>query len=141
RARELVVEAALAVRPAREPGTARVYSDVGFIVLGEALAAAASQRLDAFCAREVFAPLGLASTAFVDLARPPPFPAVAATGRTRPREPAPGQEGSYGIPPQVALGVPGEVDDDNAYAMGGVAGHAGVFSTALDVARFGAAIL
>ena len=58
---------------------------------------------------------------------------------TRPREPAPGQENLWSIEPRPTF--PGEVDDDNAWAMDGVAGHAGLFGTASDVAKFGQAIL
>jgi CubicO group peptidase (beta-lactamase class C family) len=141
RSRELVREAALGQRPVHPPGSTRVYGDVGFMVLGEVIAAAAALPLDVFCEREVFAPLGLTSTGFVDLAEPPEPGAVACTGSTRPREPAPGQEELVTVPAQAALAVPGEVDDDNAYALAGVAGHAGVFSTSLDVARFGQAVL
>jgi CubicO group peptidase (beta-lactamase class C family) len=137
-----VVEAALAMRPVHPPGSTRAYGDVGHIVLGEVIAAAASSRLDAFCAQEVFSPLGLSATGFFDLSGPPdPGAPLAATGDTRPREPAPGQEGSYVVPPQARCAVPGEVDDDNAFALAGVAGHAGLFSTASDVAAFGNALL
>src|SRR5262249_14746194 len=66
--------------------------------------------------------------------------AIAPTGRTRPREPAPGQEGRWeAFPPHPSPA--GEVDDDNAWAMDGVAGHAGLFGTAADVAAFGQAVL
>ena len=65
---------------------------------------------------------------------------IAPTGQTRPREPAPGQEGLW--EPFAARPSPaGEVDDDNAWAMDGVAGHAGLFGTAADVAAFGQAVL
>lgn len=136
-ARERVVDAALTTPLVRPPGT-RVYSDLGFIALGELVAAASGEPLDAFCAREVFAALGASDTRFHDLRRPILDPAgVAPTGRTRPREPAPGQEALYDVHEQDPEVRPGEVDDDNAFAMGGVAGHAGVFSTASDVARLG----
>jgi CubicO group peptidase (beta-lactamase class C family) len=65
---------------------------------------------------------------------------VAPTGRTRPREPAPGQEGLW-EPFAPHPSPAGEVDDDNAFVMDGVAGHSGLFGTAADLAAFGQAIL
>jgi CubicO group peptidase (beta-lactamase class C family) len=134
-----VVEAALRTRLERPTGQ-RLYSDIGFIVLGEVIAAAASEPLDRFCAGEVFHPLDLRHTAFRRLPgsrAERPAARIAPTGDTRPREPAPGQEMLYGVHSQTRALRPGEVDDDNAYAMAGVAGHAGVFSTANDIAQFG----
>jgi CubicO group peptidase (beta-lactamase class C family) len=66
--------------------------------------------------------------------------ALAATGSTRPREPAPGQEGLW-EPFAPHPSMPGEVDDDNAWVMDGVAGHAGLFGTVADVAAFGQVVL
>jgi len=57
----------------------------------------------------------------------------------RPRPPAPGQEGLWEIAAQAS--AKGEVDDDNAWALDGVSGHAGLFATAADVASFGQAVL
>ncbi len=146
RARHLVRTATLEHALDREPGQACVYSDLGFVALGECLAAAGGASLDRLVDQHVLAPLGLSDTSFFDHASPrgPRLPAgraFAATGLTRPREPAPGQEGLFSIPPQEPASRDGEVDDDNAYAMAGVAGHAGLFSTADDVALFGARLL
>jgi CubicO group peptidase (beta-lactamase class C family) len=120
-----------------------VYSDVGFIVLGEILSVAAGASLDAVVAERVTVPLGLAAH-FRRLSGPAPAAAgagpIAPTGATRPREPAPGQDGSW-TAIERRPGRPGEVDDDNAWAMDGVAGHAGLFGTAGDVAAFGQAVL
>jgi CubicO group peptidase (beta-lactamase class C family) len=144
-AREALVRAALATEPAAPPGRRAVYSDVGFIVLGELLAAAGGAPLDALFATRVAAPLGLA-VAFRRLSQPSAAtgPAGAGplvpTGARRPREPAPGQEGQWG-PVPTAPSPAGEVDDDNAWAMDGVAGHAGLFGPASEVARFGQAVL
>jgi len=141
RARTYVVEAAATTPLETEPGRVCVYSDPGFILLGEIVAACAGMPLDRFCAAWVFSPLGLESTGFRPLPAPAADPAAfAATGRTRPRAPARGQEGLYEIPPQRERDQVGEVDDDNCWAMGGVSGHAGLFSTAEDVARWGEAI-
>ncbi len=102
-----------------EPGSRAEYSDIGFIVLGETLERIAGESLDSFCRREVFGPLGMTHTTF----RP------AASWKAH-------------IPPTVDdrvfrhRVVQGEVHDENATVLGGVAGHAGVFAHAADVATF-----
>jgi CubicO group peptidase (beta-lactamase class C family) len=140
-ARRAVVEQALATPPVERRGAGARYSDVGFIVLGELVGVAAGVSLDALFAERVAAPLGL-TAGFRRLSFPvvAAGPEVAPTGTRRPREPAPGQEGLWAALPE-GLARPGEVDDDNAWAMDGVAGHAGLFGTADDVARFGQAVL
>ena len=140
--RAAVIEAAAKTGLRTSPGQQAVYSDVGFILLGECLSqAAAGEPLDTLFARRVAGLLGLSSLHFRRLSSPPPpGPLPAPTGRTRPREPAPGQETLW--PPFPSHpGPPGEVDDDNAWVLDGVAGHAGLFGTATDVARFGQALL
>lgn len=125
-------------------GEKAVYSDVGFILLGELLAEAAGMPLDALYESEVAGPLGLGASfhrlSSVQDASRAAWSLCAPTSTRRPREPAPGQEGGW-----EALGwvksPPGEVDDDNAWVLDGVAGHAGLFGTAGDVARFGQAVL
>ena len=140
--RRAVVEQALATPLSSRPRTRAVYSDVGFIVLGELLAVGGGAPLDALFAERIGAPLGL-SACFRRRSAPPagpPAAEIAPTGTTRPREPAPGQEGSvYPMPSRPS--APGEVDDDNAWVMDGVAGHAGLFGTARDVVAFGQAVL
>ncbi len=117
--REALLRAAFNAPLEAEPGTRAEYSDVGFIVLGEALARIAGEDLDAACRREIFGPLGMTQTAF----RPPAASKSA-------------------IPPTVddrefrKRVVQGEVHDENASVLGGVAGHAGVFAPAADVATF-----
>jgi len=117
--REELLAAALAIPLAADPGTRAEYSDIGFIVLGEALERIAGESLDSFCVREVFGPLGMRSTTYC-----PP-------AELKPQ-----------IQPTVddrefrGCVVQGEVQDENACVLGGVAGHAGVFSSASDVARF-----
>jgi CubicO group peptidase (beta-lactamase class C family) len=139
-ARAAVVAAALVTPPDAPPRTRAVYSDVGFIVLGEVLAAVAGAPLDALVTGRVVGPLGLGAR-FRRLSAPSGDSApVAPTGTTRPREPAPGQEGRWPSLP-VRPSPPGEVDDDNAWTMDGVAGHAGLFGTADDVAGFGQVVL
>jgi CubicO group peptidase (beta-lactamase class C family) len=140
RSRRAVAAAALACAPEAPLRARSVYSDVGFILLGEALAAAeGGAPLDAVFFARVAGPLGLAAR-FHRLSAPESRKAPCApTGRTRPREPAPGQEGLWQLAERPS--PPGEVDDDNAWAMDGVAGHAGLFSTAEDLARYGQAVL
>ena len=143
-ARQVVVERVLATALEAPARSRAVYSDVGFLLLGEALAAAAGgEPLDRLFTGRVAGPLELTSR-FHRLsagAREWAETSVALpTGSTRPREPAAGQEGCWpAIPPRPS--PPGEVDDDNAWVMDGVAGHAGLFGTASDVARFGHAVL
>jgi CubicO group peptidase (beta-lactamase class C family) len=145
RSRALLLEGVLACPLAGPPGD-RVYSDLGFMTLGRLLEVAGGAGLAALAQELVLAPLGLSRTGYVDLSAPE-LPArlaaerFAPTGDTRPRQPAPGQEGSFTVPPQRPARDPGQVDDDNAYALGGVAGHAGIFSTARDLARLGQGIL
>ncbi|MBI2528276.1 MAG: DUF1343 domain-containing protein [Candidatus Rokubacteria bacterium] len=98
------------------PGTTFHYSDTGFILLGEVVRRVSGERLDRFARRRFFAPLGMRSTVFQ-------LP-EAWRGRTAPTEVLGGQ---------VLRGV---VHDGNARLLGGVAGHAGLFSTADDLARF-----
>jgi serine-type D-Ala-D-Ala carboxypeptidase len=118
-ARRLVARTALAAPPGREA----VYSDLGFILLDWLLERRTGERLDRLAARTVFRPLGLARTFFVDLARP------GAAARVRARLPVVETEWC----PELGRRLCAEVHDDNCRAMGGVAGHAGLFSTAYEV--------
>lgn len=138
---ELMRQEILAQDPVSDPGP-RVYSDIGFLTLGMLLEVVGGQQLDTLAQDLVFRPLGLEHTSYERMeGNRAPDGDFAVTGLTRPRMPAPGQESLYSVPEQPEAARAGEVDDDNAYAMGGVAGHAGVFSTASDVALFGQAIL
>ena len=150
--RAQVVASALAAAPSGPRGARAVYSDIGFMVLGELLARAGGRPLDVLFVERVAKPLGLGARfrrLSAGRALAPSVSAragardgldIAPTGQTRPREPAPGQEGLW----EPFAGSPspaGEVDDDNAWTMDGVAGHAGLFGTAADVAAFGQAVL
>jgi CubicO group peptidase (beta-lactamase class C family) len=139
--RDEVVRRAADVRPAHPRGSAEIYSDVGFILLGEILSHAAAAPLHALYAEEIARPLGLTAR-FQPISQHSPDDErdVAPTGRTRPRDPAPGQEEMW-VRFLPMPSRPGEVDDDNAFVMDGVAGHAGLFGGARDVALFGRAIL
>ena len=117
RTRDALLAAALATPLEVAPGTRSAYSDIGFILLGLALEKLAGESLDSFCAREIFGPLAMTATGFC-----PP-----ASRRSE-------------IPPTAdardfrARIIQGEVNDENASVLGGVAGHAGLFAPAEDVA-------
>lgn len=105
------------------PGTRTIYSDVGFMLLGAAVEQLSGTSLDRFCQDRIFRPLGLRSTGFVDLG----------VLRTRRLEPITEVIAPTELCPWRKKLLWGEVHDDNAYAMGGVAGHAGLFSNARDI--------
>jgi uncharacterized protein YbbC (DUF1343 family)/CubicO group peptidase (beta-lactamase class C family) len=104
-----------------EPGARFKYSDVGFIVLGELIERISDKPLDEFAHTQVFEPLGLKDSGF--------RPAEALKGRIAPT----GERNSRWLV--------GAVHDPRSAAMGGVAGHAGLFSTADDLARFARMLL
>lgn len=121
--RMMVFEAIHRERPDYAVGAKALYSDLGFLLLGELIELVTHQPLDRFCQERIFKPLGLRATAFIDLDRlraqklTPVADAIAPTERC----------------PWRGKILCGEVQDDNAYAIGGVAGHAGVFASATDV--------
>jgi uncharacterized protein YbbC (DUF1343 family) len=104
-----------------QPGERFLYSDVGFVVLQEIVQRLSGKALSSFASDEIFAPLGMKDTGFLP---PPEIRARAAPTEQR--------DGGFMI---------GEVHDPRAFALGGVAGHAGVFSTARDMSRFARAML
>jgi uncharacterized protein YbbC (DUF1343 family)/CubicO group peptidase (beta-lactamase class C family) len=104
-----------------EPGTRFTYSDVGFIVLGELVERLSGLPLDAFCQKRIFGPLGMKETTF--------RPGEALAARAAPTERVKGRW------------LRGVVHDPRARAMGGVAGHAGLFSTADDLAVYAQMLL
>ncbi len=122
--KEELIRQALQVPLTADPGTRAEYSDIGFILLGEALERMVGEPLDKFCKREIFDPLNLRRMTFC-----PP-------DDWRPLIP-PTQESQ----PQRLRIIQGEVNDENASVMGGVAGHAGCFSTAFDVSVFAQCLL
>lgn len=105
------------------PGSRTLYSDLGFLLLGAAVEQVSGLSLDRFCHERIFRPLGLRSTGFIDLSALRARRLTAMTDLIAPTEDCPWRQ-------RVLCG---EVHDDNAWAMGGVAGHAGLFSTAKDV--------
>jgi serine-type D-Ala-D-Ala carboxypeptidase len=124
RTRDEVLAAAFTTPLVAVPGAKAKYSDIGFIVLAVALERIADESLDGFCQREIFGPLGMSHSSF----NPPvswrsSIPPTADDRTFRNRI------------------IQGEVQDENASVLGGVAGHAGLFATAQDVASFAHAIL
>jgi CubicO group peptidase (beta-lactamase class C family) len=119
-----LLQAAFTTQLTAAPGARAEYSDIGFIILGIALERLADEGLDAFCQREVFGPLGMTHTTF-----------------------KPAQSLKESIPPTADdrsfrhRVIQGEVQDENASVLGGVAGHAGLFSTSEDLAIFAHALL
>jgi CubicO group peptidase (beta-lactamase class C family) len=118
-ARQVVIEAPLECKP----GQCYIYSDLGAITLGMMVERVTGQGLDVFLHERVFAPLGMVSTFFK--------PADSVKARVAPTE----------VSPPRGYPLKGEVHDENAYALGGVAGHAGLFSTASDLSIFAQMIL
>lgn len=139
--RHRCLQAVKSALPLSKPGHRRVYSDTGFILLGEVLQVIGGSSLELLAQELVFDPAQLQNTRFHRLGTPFNTQGIVPTGSTRPRAPAPGQEGLFPGLDQNPRRDPGEVDDDNAYALGGVAGHAGLFSTAADLSRLGALLL
>jgi uncharacterized protein YbbC (DUF1343 family)/CubicO group peptidase (beta-lactamase class C family) len=120
--RDVAYRMAFASDPIAPAGVRFIYSDINFIVLGAVVERVTGMPLDAYCEQEIFAPLGMAHTRF----RPPPdwYERIAPT--------------EYDEHGQMLRGI---VHDPTSRRMGGVAGHAGVFSTADDLAAFAQALL
>jgi CubicO group peptidase (beta-lactamase class C family) len=121
---EVVLKACLELPLEAEPGARAEYSDPGFILLGKAIEALTGEALDTWLQREIFQPLGLAATGFC---------------------PPADERGS--IPPTEEdhklrhRRIQGEVQDENAWLLGGVAGHAGLFASVGDLLSFSREIL
>jgi len=119
RTRDELLKAALAAPLEADPDTRAEYSDIGFIILGAALERIADEPLDRFCAREVFGPLGMHHTTYC-----PPASLRASIPPTQDD-----REFRQRI-------IQAEVQDENASVLGGIAGHAGLFANAADLATF-----
>jgi CubicO group peptidase (beta-lactamase class C family) len=112
--------------PQRPPGKVFVYSDINFIVLGAIVERVSGETLDVFAQRELYAPLKMTDTGFL--------PRAALKARIAPTEKLADAFGVAGETKGDMLR--GTVHDPTARRMGGVAGHAGLFSTAADMSRF-----
>jgi CubicO group peptidase (beta-lactamase class C family) len=99
------------------PGIRMIYSDIGAILLGEIVRVVSGDRIDQYFAKHIAVPLTLHETMFL--------PAPALLARIAPTE----------MDPWRQRHLRGEVHDENAFALGGIAGHAGLFSSARDLAR------
>jgi|KBSMisStandDraft_5_1062788.scaffolds.fasta_scaffold00213_24 CubicO group peptidase (beta-lactamase class C family) len=122
--KESLLDAAFKVSLKYSPGTQAEYSDIGFILFGVALERIAGEPIDSFCRREIFGTLGMAHTGF----NPP--------ASSRPQIPPTSEDKMF----RKRI-IQGEVQDENASVLGGVAAHAGLFSTASDVASFAQCLL
>ena len=125
------IEIACAQAPAEPPGQVFRYSDVNFILLGHLVERVSGVLLDDYCKQEIFRPLGMHDTGFRRF-----DPAVA-------KLPVPPDVARIAPTEQLADGLilRGIVHDPTSRRMGGVAGHAGMFVTAADLARFSRMLL
>lgn len=144
--REGMLRALATERLAHAPGSKFVYSDIGFIVLGEIIERVSGRRLDHFFAQEIARPLGMRDSAFRRLDTAVPAREEADLNRLAPTERVRGQQSYLGASFQgpAAQGhrmLRGQVHDPTAHRMQGVAGHAGLFSTADDLSRFAQMVL
>jgi uncharacterized protein YbbC (DUF1343 family)/CubicO group peptidase (beta-lactamase class C family) len=114
----------LAEKPLCPPETRFIYSDINFIVLGELVSRISGKPLDIYCAEHIFKPLGMKDTGF--------NPSRALLDRIAPTQ------YQYGTSGRMLWG---EVHDPISNQMGGVAGHAGLFSTAEDLSLFAQMLL
>jgi CubicO group peptidase (beta-lactamase class C family) len=109
-------ERIFALRTMVEPGSQFLYSDVGYIVLGALVERLSGKNIHEFSRDEIFAPLGMTETGYL--------PSAPLRARAAPTE----KRGDHWIQ--------GEVHDPRAHQLGGIAGHAGLFSTATDLAVY-----
>jgi CubicO group peptidase (beta-lactamase class C family) len=121
---EALMQECFALKIEAEPGARAEYSDPGFILLGKALEVLTGERLDSWARREIFEPLGMHETGF----RQPQA--------TRALIPPTEEDTSF-----RHRRIQGEVQDENAFVLGGVAGHAGLFSNVADLLRFAREVL
>ncbi len=121
RGQQTAIQKACAEKLLSTPGTAFCYSDINFFLLGEIVQRVSHQPLEKFVAQEVYVPLKMADTGFL---------------------PSPDKRQRV-APTEVVGGQPyrGVVHDPTARKMGGVAGHAGLFTTAADLARYARMLL
>ena len=124
-AKEHVFEQIHREKPEAPTGAKTIYSDLNFMLLGEAVEQVSAAALDRFCREKIYRPLGLRSTDFIDISMV----------RTRRLEPVAEMFAPTEVCPSRKRLLVGEVDDENAYAMGGVAGHAGLFAPVREVDR------
>jgi CubicO group peptidase (beta-lactamase class C family) len=146
--REDLLRAAFTTSLSTDPGTRAEYSDIGFIILGAALEHIAGEPLNVFCQREIFGPLAMINSTFnppIDTRRQIPptaderVEAQCGAGAAARERPTGKSVPEVSDPARSSFRQrinQGEVQDENASVLGGVAGHAGLFSAAEDLARF-----
>ena len=125
-AKEIILNEIFRAKLDNLPGRVTRYSDIGFILLGSAIEVITATGLDRLATREIFRPLQLRNTGYIDLT----------TVRRKGLEPVVDMIAPTARCPWRGRVLCGEVHDDNAWAMGGIAPHAGVFSNIEDVHRF-----
>jgi serine-type D-Ala-D-Ala carboxypeptidase len=130
-AKEFVYEEIHREKPEAPAAAKTIYSDLNFILLGEAVEQVSGVSLNRFCRDKIFRPLELRATDFIDIS----------LVRTRRLEPVPEMFAPTAVCPVRKRLLVGEVDDENAFAMGGVAGHAGLFAPVKEVDRIVAELL
>jgi CubicO group peptidase (beta-lactamase class C family) len=130
-AKEFVYEEIHREKPEAPTATKTIYSDLNFMLLGEAVEQVSGVGLNRFCRDKIFRPLELRATDFIDIS----------LVRTRRLEPVPEMFAPTAVCPLRKRLLVGEVDDENAFAMGGVAGHAGLFAPVKEVDRIVAELL
>jgi CubicO group peptidase (beta-lactamase class C family) len=118
KSRDEIVDSICSIELSYLPGTGRIYDDLGYILLGLIVESITGLTLDRYCQKEIFEPLGMSETMFA--------PPEALLGRVVPTE----------IDADRGGLLRGIVHDERAYLMGGVAGHAGIFTTARDLGKF-----
>lgn len=117
------IKLALTDKPVAAPGERFIYSDINFVLLGEMVRRLSGRPLDQFAREEIFLPLGMNESQF--------NPPASLRSRIAPTE----------LYPKMTAPLRGVVHDPTARFMGGVAGHAGLFTTAADLARFARMLL
>ena len=130
-AKEFVYEEIHREKSEAPTATKTIYSDLNFMLLGEAVEQVTGVGLNRFCRDKIFRPLELRATDFIDIS----------LVRTRRLEPVPEMFAPTAVCPLRKRLLVGEVDDENAFAMGGVAGHAGLFAPVKEVDRIVAELL
>ena len=119
-----------------EPGKEFVYSDLNFIILGEIVNRVGGMNLAEFTRANIYAPLGMNETSFI-----PPEEWRSRIAPTESRSRSLEYLQGKGTPAQSSQTLLGSVHDPTAWRMGGVAGHAGLFSSAMDVAVYAQMLL
>jgi CubicO group peptidase (beta-lactamase class C family) len=132
--RDAALEELWRISTQSQPGRQFLYSDLNFIALGEIVRILSGRSLDEFCRQEIYGPLGMTETTFN-----PPGEWRARIAPTESRDRS--LQYLKGAAPSVVEILRGEVHDPTAWRMEGVAGHAGLFSSARDLAIYAQMLL